>query len=282
MKFETELEQLIYAIVRIETEESDNKKGLGTSFVFNCYIDKTTSPFLVTNKHIVEGVRKGYIYFTQANDDQPQIGKVIRVPITDFEDAWCGHPDPDIDIAVMPLGEVTKVAKEQGLDLYYKSIPLDLIPTDNDLSDLDLMQDIIILGYPEGMYDQLHNYPLIRKGITASPPNIDFNGIKIFLIDASVYKGSSGSPVLIYNRGIHKTRENVQIAGKTYIKFLGVVGKASYSETKGIIETVQGGRLVKSSIKTKEMIDLGVVYKASTVLETVDEYLKKRGVKRDQ
>ena len=56
-------------------------------------------------------------------------------------------------------------------------------------------EEIVFIGYPSGLRDEHNSTPLIRRGITASPIWNDFGNDPIFLIDAGVYPGSSGSPV---------------------------------------------------------------------------------------
>ena len=40
--------------------------------------------------------------------------------------------------------------------------------------------------------------PILRRGTTATPIALNFEGRPEFLIDAAVYPGSSGSPVFVY------------------------------------------------------------------------------------
>lgn len=52
-----------------------------------------------------------------------------------------------------------------------------------------------MVGYPDGIWDEFNNQPIVRRGITATHPKNDFNGKGEFLIDAVCFPGSSGSPV---------------------------------------------------------------------------------------
>jgi hypothetical protein len=62
--------------------------------------------------------------------------------------------------------------------------------------------EVLFVGYPNDVYDQVNNLPVIRAGKIASMPKVDFNGKPEFLIDAHVWPGSSGSPVFarVYDR----------------------------------------------------------------------------------
>ena len=72
--------------------------------------------------------------------------------------------------------------------------------TDEWAENLDAIEDIIMVGYPNGIFDTTNNRPIVRKGITASDPKIDYEGKRLFMADIACYYGSSGSPVLVYKK----------------------------------------------------------------------------------
>ena len=98
-----------------------------------------------------------------------------------------------------------------------------LIATREDLSKFDSIEDIIFVGYPDGIYDTTNLTPIVRKGITATPISLHFNGKSIFLIDSMIFTGSSGSPVFIYNKGIFSDGSGNTSLGSHRLVFVGVV-----------------------------------------------------------
>jgi hypothetical protein len=68
-------------------------------------------------------------------------------------------------------------------------------------------------GYPNDIYDQVNNVPVVRRGITATPFQIDHNGKKEFLIDAACFPGSSGSPVIVQDFGPRMSQQNLVLGG---------------------------------------------------------------------
>ena len=42
-------------------------------------------------------------------------------------------------------------------------------------SELSAVEEILMIGYPNGLWDAVNNYPLIRRGVTASHPAVDFD-----------------------------------------------------------------------------------------------------------
>lgn len=59
---------------------------------------------------------------------------------------------------------------------------------------LNIGQDILEVCYPGGLYDQVHNLPLVRGGIVASQSG--FNNIPCFIVDVNFMQGSAGSPLI--------------------------------------------------------------------------------------
>lgn len=70
-----------------------------------------------------------------------------------------------------------------------------------------ITQEISFLGFPHGKYDEDGNLPIAGHAIFASIPNRSFKNqhIKtedIVLVDGRSFKGSSGSPVITFPRGL--------------------------------------------------------------------------------
>jgi hypothetical protein len=108
--------------------------------------------------------------------------------------------------------------------------------------------------------------------VTATHPAVDFRGTPTFLLDASVFPGSSGSPVLIYNKGAIPTSKTGATTIGTRVVFLGILASVFFREQEGRLEshpvpTAQGDVPV-----TQEMLDLGIVFKARTIREAIDHH----------
>ena len=122
-----------------------------------------------------------------------------------------------------------------------------------------------MIGYPIGLRDEKHNMPVIRKGITATHPAIDYNGNPEFLIDMACFPGSSGSPVLIYNEGSFSTGDGITIG--TRVHLLGILygGPQLTTEGKIIVKDIPV-RQEAVSINCIP-INLGYVIKSQKILE---------------
>lgn len=62
---------------------------------------------------------------------------------------------------------------------------------------MPLGQDVLILGFPLGFHDTLHNLPIVRSATLASSFAHPFKGEPYFLTDARLHRGMSGSPVIV-------------------------------------------------------------------------------------
>ena len=273
MEIQTTAEQLLFTTVRIETSTS-TESATGTAFIFSYERDGKTALFLVTNKHVVANTISGRFFFTLSDGIQPLIGQRFDIHIDNFEQQWHGHPQPDVDITVMPLVPVLQEIEKSGKHVFYKSIPHSLIPTQEQITGLDAIEEVIFIGYPSGIFDQKNLTPVIRRGTTATPLQINYDGKPIFLVDASVFPGSSGSPVFICNSGSYSDKKGNVFIGSNRIFFLGVIAQTFIRDDYGKIEFIDIPSAQAPIVKTQQMIDLGFVYKSSTVLETILDFLR--------
>lgn len=276
MKVETPAEQLLFATLRIEGDSS-----IGTGFIVEHeWSEGQRGPFLVTNKHVVLGATRGRITFTEQDSagevPGPALTRTTTVEIAQDGWRWTGHRSQDVDIAVMPLGPVINELNSRGKTIFYRSIPTTLIPSQEILDDLDAVEEVLFLGYPNNVYDRVNNLPIARKGITATPPSVNYEGKPVFLVDASVFPGSSGSPVLLYNVGMWAGRKGTTVGNR--ILLLGVLAAVLFREQDGSLEFEEIPTTVTPIVRTKEMIDLGIVYKAHTIVEAIELLLRERGV----
>ena len=60
---------------------------------------------------------------------------------------------------------------------------------------------MLIVGFPMGFYDTLHQLPVARHATNASSFAMRFQGNGYFLTDARTHRGSSGAPVVSRHSG---------------------------------------------------------------------------------
>lgn len=271
-------EQMLFTTVRIETVLQGGSRSTGTGFLFSYRKEDMESYFLVTNKHVINESSTGILSFNRRIEKKPDLGNIHTIEFEDFESQWIKHPEDIIDVAIMPFVPVLKRLEQKGIQIFYKTIPSDTIPSNESLNKvIDAIEDVIFIGYPNNIYDKKNLLPVVRKGITATPISVDFNGQPVFLIDASIFPGSSGSPVFLYNSGTYTERNTSNIVIGSRFFFLGIVASVFVSTEESDIEVIDIPTIKKQIVRTNQMIDLGIVYKSSVIKSLIEDFLKELG-----
>ena len=263
-------EQLSYSTVRIECTYRDGSKGTGTGyfFIFKEQDDGTHVPVIITNKHVIENSLSGQLTFTNANDNNEPINdKYFNVKIDNFESYWKKHPDKSVDICAMPIQPFIAAAMQNKQKPFYVALPKTFIPSDDQVNDLSTMEEIIMIGYPNGIWDKFNNKPIFRKGITATHPALDYDQRKEFMIDAACFPGSSGSPVFLLNENGFRDKKGNVFMGQVRIFLLGTLYAGPQQTISGDIQIVNVPVVQKPIALSAIPINLGLIIKSKRIFE---------------
>jgi V8-like Glu-specific endopeptidase len=260
-------EQLTHSTVRIECEV-DGNPSTGTGFYYNFNFGENKKvPVVVTNKHVIEGADRGRIHITsQNNNGGPDLGNHKPIIFDNFERMWLKHPENSIDLCILPLAPLHEKLQETDEKLFYIQLDQSLLMSDDELQDLMALEEIAMIGYPNGIWDAENNLPLIRKGITSTHPKIDYNGEPKFMIDAACFPGSSGSPVFLLNIGGHMTKEGYNL-GANRVKLLGILYAGPQHTATGEVEIIEVPTTKKAISVSHIPNNLGLVIKAKKLLD---------------
>lgn len=261
-------EQLLFTTVRIVTENPKGEASIGTGFIFNYSRKDEHYLFLVTNKHVISNAKEGLLTFVKSGGQTPLLGEGYSLKIDDFEKTWFKHSKQNVDVAISPFIPILKRASERGIEIFFKSIPNNLIPNEEELRTVDAIEEVLFIGYPSGIWDSKNLMPVVRRGITATPIHIDFQGEKQFLVDAPVFPGSSGSPVFIYNAGTYWDKASKATVVGHRCFFVGILSEAFLGAGDVTVDNIPVG-------ETRYFVNLGIVFKAQTILETIGEFLER-------
>lgn len=264
-------EQLTHSTVRIECLLSDGSVGTGTGFFFKCLEENDRHvPVIATNKHVIANAREGRFHLTLRDESgEPLVGQHVNIGLDGFEQRWIPHPDPNVDLCVMPINPLLHEADAAGHRFFCVTLDKALIPSQEELQDLGALEDVIMIGYPNGIWDPANNMPIIRRGVTATHPNLDYEGRREFMIDAACFPGSSGSPVFLYNHGSWATREGGLVAG-TRIKLLGLLYAGPQHTAEGEVRIINVPTQQRAVTLSTIPNNLGLIVKASRLLEMDD------------
>ena len=163
-----------------------------------------TNMYVVTAKHIVQPKRI---------KDIAKVTYFIRVGSGDHVD-W--HPielagnelgkrlhlckKDEIDVAVIDIsdflkGDLTKLVESKAQVMQFSGARSDQFPGKSPL-EVQPGDDVIVIGYPSGFFDQFNKLPILKTGLLNTPVGLHFNGLDAFLLDFKYYEGSSGSIII--------------------------------------------------------------------------------------
>jgi hypothetical protein len=261
VEVQTLTEQLLFITVRITTLTADGRAGSGTGFLLSEDNPQGgTSIFVVTNKHVVEGAAAVTLHFLAASGQSPELGKERTLLAAPGQ--FIGHPDPDIDIAVIGVGGALQELANAGTPAFFRSVATSMCATSDVLQEFEPIEPVTFIGYPNGLYDSASFLPIVRQGYAATAMDVDYEGKPTFLIDASVFPGSSGSPVFLVPRPSAPDKfGNITIGGPSRPPVLLGIVAAVHQRQVPVLQTDAGIGVPF----VYDLIDLGIVYKAREI-----------------
>ena len=219
---------LFLATCKMISYSNENQLGVGTSF-FARFQDTL---FLFTTRHQIEGCT--HVKILLLSDSTSDNRETLMIPSTQFTSIV------NLDIAMCNLTDVIaekKITRNLRLKAFLLEDNMDY------LNEIDLLDDIFFIGYPSGLIDTQNLTPLMRRCSFSSVYSDDFSGEATFIIDGSVFPGSSGSPVFHVGKKV---------------SLLGIVTSS----------------VIKQNESESQYLDLGKATKTKAILALVKAYLK--------
>jgi hypothetical protein len=193
---------------------------------------------IITNKHVVkESIKGRFVLSLRDANGNLAAGSTKRIELNGFEQRWTPHPDQSVDLCAMPIAELLIEAESQGLKFFFANLDKSLIPSASEIDEMIGLESIVMVGYPNGLWDEHNNLPIFRSGVLATDYKRDWNGRKEFLIDAACFPGSSGSPIMLFDIGSYQSREGFKI-GASRIKLLGILYAGPRHTVEGEVQIV--------------------------------------------
>lgn len=189
---------------------------------------------------------------------------------------WTNHPDTKVDLCAVPVGAAFASTTPPA---FHVGLGADLLRTQSELESLNAVEDVLMVGYPNGLWDAKNNFPLLRRGITASHPAVDYdvNGVATTVIDMACFPGSSGSPVFIYNNGTVVDKQgNVSIASRAIL--LGVLYSGPTIQADGSIVIRDIPTVSTPVAQLNLMMNLGYIIKAAELKVLAEAVLRQHKI----
>ncbi|HEX4179481.1 MAG TPA: serine protease [Caulobacteraceae bacterium] len=195
-------QNMISATVEIQQRQMDGRSTVGTGFLVNDPTpDGRPRTVLVTANHVFERMPMTAAqvgYRVQASDGGWRYAPEM-IMIRDLDKAlW--RRDPAHDIAVIEVKAPAEFARA--------AIPLNWLAGDDTFAKYGVGpgDEMMVLGYPQGLAANTAGFPILRSGRVASPIEAA-NANPNFLLDFRVFPGNSGGPVFLADAAFHAPGE---------------------------------------------------------------------------
>ena len=177
-------------VVALGVPDPDRKGSIrfvATGFLYGHFSQKDETgkpryyPYLVTNRHVVD--EPGELLVRLNGREAPVVWRPT---------SWATHPDPDVDVAIAAF----HLAEEPEFRSWFLSDHH--VHFREELENVGFMEgdEVYVLGFPMGLAGVDRNYVIVRDGIVALIKDWYEGQSDTFLIDAFVYPGNSGGPVM--------------------------------------------------------------------------------------
>lgn len=273
-------EMLTHATVRIECFGPNGEVSTGTGFFFeaDCKSDGGYIPVVVTNKHVVGGAVLVKMRLSSLDSSGlPDPARPLNFEVRDFRSLLVSHPSPDVDLCAIIIGDFLNMVLAEGRKACFAALPVDLVATQDELASLLPIEDVTMVGYPNGIWDEFNNLPIIRRGITATSPAKKYNGKEEFMIDAACFPGSSGSPVFLFNQSGWADRAGDFNVGNPRLKLIGILYAGPQHMATGDIVVVDVPVAERYMSIASIPNNLGICINSSRLLELDAEVARHAG-----
>ena len=260
---------------------TDKGQTQGTAFFYQHLGPKTkegpqwrniTNTWLVTNRHVIyPKIKNKEIFPLIFTYHMRKIvkDKLIWVPFVlsanELKDRVKVHVDDKVDIAIIDIHDKRlELAKDKSSKYAqtYAVNPEMFAGEDNII--VEASDDILVVGYPRGFYDDVNLYPIIKSGIIASRWGAQFGGNPYFLIDAKLFPGSSGSIVVSKPTNTMVKEGKMLFSKEKQFAFLGIYSGEPFKQENPV-------DLEDMVIIQKSRFDVGIVWYANLIDEIIDK-----------
>ncbi|MBR9706207.1 trypsin-like peptidase domain-containing protein [Candidatus Pacearchaeota archaeon] len=241
----------IDTVVAIGIDDAEGKrKWIASGFIFGKIKSRKSDGnalgkvYLITNRHVVKSQTKAYLRFNSKGKEPAKIFK-IESKGKDGNIQFFTHPNSKIDVAVVPINYDILVKK---------GIQVDYFHSDKNIANIEKMIEegitegdfVYVLGFPMGLIGGQRNAVIVRSGVIARIQDTLDNSSNTFLVDAFVFPGNSGGPVILKPELISitgtKTHKTPYLLGivQSYVPYKDVAISSQTNKPRIIFEENSG------------------------------------------
>jgi len=192
------IEPLLLACTRVSTFAGQRLLTAASGFLF----ERGERLFFVTNRHVLIDPPNAHHpdrIELAVHTDAVDLSRfaVVSVPLyAKGKGRWRQAEDSggDVDVAAI---ELDRAALPKSVVL--RAFTLDHLQ--GPLEEIGIGTPLLVVGFPLGFYDTVHNLPVARQAAVASAFGVRFQEKGYFLTDARTHRGTSGAPVVMRDPG---------------------------------------------------------------------------------
>ncbi|MFI5035453.1 MAG: serine protease [Acidimicrobiales bacterium] len=215
--------------------------------------------WLVTNRHVVEGLTNPVIRLNPIGSDPAQEMN-LRINDETGNPLWTFHASEDIDVAItaIPLGHESLTGFERNFfELDNHALNIAQLKE----SGISEGSHVVVMGFPMQIIGAVRKAVLVRSGSIAQISDLLSGYLPTFLVDATVLPGNSGGPVV-------NLPEMIAIQGTKNQATSNLIGIISaYLPYQEVAVSPQTGR---TRVVFEENSGLGIVYPVDAILQTIE------------
>jgi S1-C subfamily serine protease len=147
--------------------------------------------FLVTNRHVFNDFDQLWLRFNKKDKGTERFAIKLK---ENNEVKWLAHKDPNVDLAMLSINH--NILNEKNVDWIFINEEMFAFPNKYSEIGIELGDEVFLLGFPMGISGKYQNYAIVRGGTIARFDEEIIKSEKSILLDATVFPGNSGGPVI--------------------------------------------------------------------------------------
>lgn len=215
---------------------------------------------LVTNRHVLAGHSKAYLRVNPEEEETAREYPLILVN-DDGTETWFGHPNEEVDVAVVMIN--FGILREEGMRAKYFQNDVHVATTEK-MKEIGTTEGdfVFVLGFPMGLVGERRNTVIVRAGSIARMRDTLANPSREFLLDAPIFPGNSGGPVILKPEVIAiqgtKAQNAAHLIGvvKSYVPYLDIAVSQQTGRPRVIFEENSGLAAVHSVDCIEETLEV--------------------------